>query len=78
MEREAMRQQAANNQRILDIQARAQIIAAGLAGFFGIIGGLAIWRGHPATGATIITGVVGVVVTSYVLGRGDDKKDTQD
>lgn len=74
MEREAMRQQGEGIKIDSDIRRRGQNFAAGLAVFFGLVGGWGIYLGHPTAGATIISGTVVGLATAFIIGRTTNSK----
>lgn len=69
MEREAMRQQDDEFKGDRGMKRRGQWFAAVLAVVFALVGAWMGYLGHPASGATIITGTVVSLATIYLLGR---------
>jgi uncharacterized membrane protein len=72
MEIDAMSQQADSLRGERTFRSRGQWFACGLAGFFGLLGGWFAFLGHPAAGATVITGTVVSLCIVFVLGRKPD------
>jgi len=75
IENQAMNQQSENHHGILDIQKRAQWFAFALAVFFGLVGCFIVYQGHPASGATVITGVVVGLASVFLIGRKSEPGD---
>lgn len=69
MESEAMRQQKDELEGARESKRRGQWFAAVLAMFFGLVGGFVCFLGHPASGATIITGTVVSLAAVYLIGK---------
>ncbi len=72
MEADAMEQQKEELKGARESKQRGQWFAAGLALFFGLVGGFVCYLGHPTAGATIITGTVVSLAAVYLIGKRAD------